>query len=286
MKRCLRCYDIYQQDNECLSCGAMIEIIDGFESFSPEHAIDGKGFKIESFAYLANLEEKSFWFRARNRLIIFALEKFAPDFKSFLEIGCGTGFVLSGIAKKFKNVNLYGSELFSVGLSYAVKRLPFAKLMQMDARNIPFVNEFDCIGAFDVLEHIEEDELVLKNIYNALGQNGMLFLTVPQHPSLWSATDELACHVRRYTSVDLNNKLKKAGFKIIMSTSFVSTLLPMMYISRMLNKLSKKKNVTGDLELPKLLNYFFEKILNFEVFLIKQGICFPIGGSRFIVAKK
>jgi 2-polyprenyl-3-methyl-5-hydroxy-6-metoxy-1,4-benzoquinol methylase len=41
----------------------------------------------------------------------------------------------------------------------------------MDARNIPFAEEFDIIGAFDVLEHIEQDTDVLAKMYQAT-QNG------------------------------------------------------------------------------------------------------------------
>ena len=63
-----------------------------------------------------------------------------------------------------------GSELFSQGLAFAAERLPGAELMQMDARSIPYVAEFDAIGAFDVLEHIVEDEMVLRETNKALKQ--------------------------------------------------------------------------------------------------------------------
>ena len=50
--------------------------------------------------------------------------------------------------------------------------------------------------AFDVIEHIDEDEMVLTQMYKALQPNGGMILTVPQHPFLWSNQDEFACHVR------------------------------------------------------------------------------------------
>src|SRR6266545_4042215 len=87
--------------------------------------------------------------------------------ENFLEIGCGTGFVLSGIRKAFPELILSGSEIFSEGLNLAAERLPGVELFQMDARRIPFQEEFDVIGAFDVLEHVKEDEEVLSQMYQA-----------------------------------------------------------------------------------------------------------------------
>nr|VFK12098.1 MAG: Putative methyltransferase [Candidatus Kentron sp. LPFa]VFK28151.1 MAG: Putative methyltransferase [Candidatus Kentron sp. LPFa] len=55
----------------------------------------------------------------------------------FLEIGCGTGFVLSGIAEAFPEAKLVGTDAFSAGLAYAARRVPGAALYQMDARCLP-----------------------------------------------------------------------------------------------------------------------------------------------------
>ena len=70
----------------------------------------------------------------------------------------------------------------------------------MDARNIPFRDEFDVIGAFDVLEHIDEDVAVIDEVRKALRPGGGFLMSVPQHPALWSQQDERAFHVRRYTA--------------------------------------------------------------------------------------
>ena len=146
---------------------------------------------------------------------------------------CGTAYVLSGVAKKFPQAALNGSEIFLAGLGFAAARLPGAKFMQMDARVIPFDNEFDVVGAFDVIEHIKEDEQVLSQIHASLKPAGLMLLTVPQHAWLWSAADEYACHERRYAASDLHLKVKAAGFQLMRSTSFVSVLLPAMMASRL-----------------------------------------------------
>lgn len=246
------------------------------------------GFKTHYFKELAELEAGNFWFRARNKLILWALNEYSLEMKSFLEIGCGTGFVISAISTQFPEAKLSGSEFMEEGLVYARQRLPGAEFTQMDARNIPYESELDAVGAFDVLEHIEEDELVLQQIYKALKPGGMVFITVPQHRWLWSTVDEYACHVRRYTANELHQKVCRAGYEIIRSTSFVSTLLPAMYLSRLLQreKMDVSIDAMAELHINPILNKIFEWLLNLELTLIRVGISLPVGGSRLLVALK
>lgn len=246
------------------------------------------GFKTHYFKELAELEAGNFWFRARNKLILWALHKYSPGLKSFLEIGCGTGFVISAISKRFPEAKLSGSEYFEEGLVYARQRVPSAEFAKMDARHIPYESELDAIGAFDVLEHIEEDESVLQQMYKALKPGGFVFITVPQHRWLWSAVDEYACHVRRYGASELHQKVCRAGFEIIRSTSFVSTLLPAMYLSRLLqwNKTDMNMDDVAGLRINPILNKIFEWFMGFEWVLIRVGFSLPVGGSRLLVARK
>ena len=246
------------------------------------------GFKAHYFKELAALESENFWFRSRNKIILWTLNKYSPNLRSFHEIGCGTGFVISAISKKFPEAKISGSEYFEDGLVYARQRLPMAEFTQMDARHIPFESELDGIGVFDVLEHIEEDEAVLQQIFKALKPGGFMFITVPQHRWLWSAVDEYACHVRRYSAKDLHNKVSVAGFEIIRSTSFVSTLLPALYLSRLLqrNNMDVKIGAMAELRINPILNKIFECLLNCELGLIRVGIPLTLGGSRLLVARK
>lgn len=289
MKRCLSCHTQYDASMTiCPSCGFKPALMDGFESYAPDFVHVGGGFKSSYFSDLARLEEANFWFRSRNRLILWALDKYCPNFQSVLEIGCGTGYVLSGISKQFPHTTLHGSEIFIEGLGFAAARLPSVNLMQMDARNIPYIEEFDVVGAFDVLEHIEEDEQTLAQVHAALKPQGVLLLTVPQHTWLWSPIDEYACHVRRYAASELHRKIERAGFQIVRSTSFVTTLLPAMMLSRFFQKpvSDEKFDATEELRISSWLNALFGKLLSVELALIKIGINLSMGGSRLILAKK
>lgn len=288
MKACLRCQGVFSSDGwTCPACGYGPAMLNGVEAHAAAMAHGGGGFKPEYFAELARLESANFWFKARNELILWALRRYSPDAHHFLEVGCGTGFVLSGIAGAFPWMVLSGSEIFLAGLSHAAERVPSARFMQMDARHVPFVEEFDALGAFDVLEHIEEDEAVLAQLHKALKPGGVLLLSVPQHPWLWSASDEYACHVRRYTRLDLETKVRAAGFSLLRSTSFVTSLLPAMVLSRALQSRRKAAfSPEAELHPNAVLNRLLYEALRFELLLIQFGINFSFGGSRLIVAKK
>jgi SAM-dependent methyltransferase len=219
--------------------------------------------------------------------VIWALQQYFPQAQSFLEIGCGTGFVLSGIQKALPSLTLCGSEVFSAGLEFAAERVPGIELFQMDARRIPFREEFDVIGAFDVIEHIKEDEEVLMQMYQATRTGGGILVTVPHHPFLWSESDDFARHKRRYKTRELTNKVRNAGFEVLRITSFVSFLLPLLVFSRFKQRLSKQEfDPTSEFNITTSANTALEKILNVERVLIRAGLSFPVGGSLMLVGRR
>jgi SAM-dependent methyltransferase len=272
----------------CPVCGHGPIQVDGFTSYAPDFARAGGGFKANYYGELARLEGANFWFRARNALILWAMRRYCAPFESMLEIGCGTAYVLSGVAKAYPDARLCGSEIFVAGLGFAAKRLPAAEFMQMDAREIPFRDEFDVLGAFDVLEHIEEDERVLAQMHAALKPGGCILLSVPQHPWLWSASDDYACHVRRYRATELRHKIEQAGFRVLRSTSFVTALLPALMASRLARRHAEGRRFDplAEFNVSSSLNTVLETALALERGLIRGGVNFPVGGSRLVVARR
>jgi SAM-dependent methyltransferase len=242
------------------------------------------GFEPSYFAELARIEPESFWFRARNRLLVSAFRRHFRSATSLFDVGCGDGFVLAAFQNAFPELRLGGAELFAEGLELARRRLPDAELIQVDARSLPYEEEWDVAGCFDVLEHVEEDERVLAKVHRALRPRGGLLLLVPQHRWLWSDADRIAHHIRRYSRRELVAKLRAAKFELLSATSFVSLLLPALALGRL--RRLRPEDVARQLRPPKPVNAALERVLDFERFLIEGGLSLPIGGSLLVAARK
>ncbi|HYW09256.1 MAG TPA: class I SAM-dependent methyltransferase [Longimicrobium sp.] len=285
MKRCLACGSGFAGvEWRCPVCGWRPGVVDGVVAFAPEWGDDG--YEARFFAALAEAEPGHFWFEARNRLIAQLVGAHFPSAASFLEIGCGTGFVLAGLRRAFPAMSLTGSELFPEGLTHARSRVPDAQLFQMDARAIPFDAEFEAAGAFDVLEHVDDDARVLAEMRRAVRPGGGIILTVPQHPWLWSALDDIAHHQRRYTRRGLLDLVRGAGFTVERATSFVSTLLPAMVLARLRKRRAAQVDPMAELRIAPGLNRALAAVLDAERVMIGRGISFPAGGSLVVVARR
>ena len=183
------------------------------------------------------MEEGSFWVWSRTRLLRREiLQLTAPlERAKVLEIGCGTGVFLQSLADE-PNLELLGSEIYLRGLKSARARNSSVEYVQLDASDIPFEAEFDVVGAFDVIEHIDDDISVLRGICQALKPGGHALITVPQHQFLWSSLDELVHHKRRYGRKELMDKARQAGLEVRFVSSFLFMLFPLMLLSRLLDR--------------------------------------------------
>jgi SAM-dependent methyltransferase len=250
MKVCLACEARFESDGwVCPECGASPPG-DGFLRFSLTAGSAADAFPEQSFAHLPKQEEASFWFRSRNELIGWALRTYFPHARSFFELGCGTGVVLAELSARWPDVSFAGGEPFAAGLEIARARVSEVPLYQLDGRRLPFDEEFDVVGAFDVLEHVDEDDTVLAQMFQATKPGGGILVTVPQHPWLWSAVDEFSRHRRRYSSRGLVDKVELAGFQLLGKTSFVSLLLPVLALSRLRDRGRTSYDPSTEYRLP------------------------------------
>jgi SAM-dependent methyltransferase len=270
---------------KCTVCGHEPPVMNGFLSFASGTGDAQAGFSPHYFEKLAALEAGNFWFRGRNRLIAWALRRYFPQAANFFEIGCGTGFVLSHLEHVFPAMDMSGSDFYLQALPVAARRSKNAQLFQMDARQLPFAEEFDVLGAFDVLEHVAEDDEVLLQMHRAVRRGGGIILTVPQHPFLWSGFDDVAGHVRRYRRQGLREKIERAGFMTVRMTSFVSLPFPLIYLTRLFPRKAIDETAAFDeLSLRPSVNFVLERVLDVERCCIRAGLNFPFGSSLFVVA--
>lgn len=287
MRWCVACETEFDGPGwTCPACGHAPTIHESHVSFVDASAFHGDMFEGRFFETLAKLEEGFWWFEARNDLIVWALRHWFPSAKSLLEIGCGTGFVVSRIAHDFPAVATSASDLFPDAMTFVKSRAPNTLLYQIDGRCIPFRAEFDVIGAFDVIEHIEDDRAVMRQVYKAVRPGGGLLVTVPQHPFLWTSYDEYGHHKRRYTRRSLARLLLDAGFEIVALRSFVSLLFPALLLSRLRDKGAKSVDPLGEFRVSSRVNATLRGVMRGEFALLQRGANFPCGGSLLAVARR
>ncbi|MGF1669253.1 MAG: class I SAM-dependent methyltransferase [Balneolaceae bacterium] len=144
---------------------------------------------------------------------------------SLLDAGCGFGQYDRFLLKKFKHINITALDVkedylkdslhyFSSDVSKG--RITFEKA---DLLNLNYKATFDLAICIDVLEHIDEDLRVIRNLYEALKPDGYFLMHSPSHYSEEDADEDnsfVGEHARAgYSKEDLRKKMEKAGFEIV-----------------------------------------------------------------------
>jgi len=222
-----------------------------------------------------------FWHRARLGLIKYSIRDLKNNI-TIASIGCGTGEELTILTKQAQVV---GYDINQTALNLA--RQQGFKTAYFDIAKNQLPTKYDVITAFDVLEHIKDDEFALKNISRSLKADGYFLLTVPAYQWLMSSHDLALGHYRRYGQKDLKQKLAKANLKLIKIGRWNSFLAIFIIIVRLFKKIWPPNESLSEL---KKTNYFIDKllylILSWEVFLIRLGFKLPIGISLYAIAQK
>ncbi|MDI6892099.1 MAG: methyltransferase domain-containing protein [Actinomycetota bacterium] len=145
-------------------------------------------------------------------------------------------------------------------------------------------HSFDFVIALDVLEHIENDQQILKEFYRISKVGGRIMLTVPAYQFLWGSHDELYSHKRRYQRTRLERMIEKAGFKVEkISYVYVLFFIPLYFLRRFKKFLRLKKD--DFIKFPPALNRFLTWLNGLELHCLTK-FNLPFGTSIFCIGKK
>jgi SAM-dependent methyltransferase len=249
------------------------------------------GYDPAFFDRICAVEDRHFWFRARNRMIARLLAQAVAGLPSgyrVLEVGCGDGNVLRFLQEACRDGIVVGMDYFAEGLRLARRRSDCA-LVQGDMARPPFSAGFHIVGIFDVLEHLSDDRGALRLLWHMLEPGGALLLTTPAAPSLWSDFDVASGHCRRYERAELEGKLVAAGFRVERLSHAMATIYPLVWWSR--RGRTRKTTAAADavhdeLRIVPVLNEALAFVLSREADWIAGGRSLPFGTSLVAVARK
>jgi SAM-dependent methyltransferase len=86
---------------------------------------------------------------------------------------------------------------------------------------LPFPDRaFDLVCAFDIVEHVDDEDAILSELSRVAAPDASLLLSVPLHPGHWTAFDDFIGHRRRYEPQRLLAKLAEHGFSVEQSAIY------------------------------------------------------------------
>ncbi len=230
------------------------------------------------------VESFHWWFVGRRKLLhsILMSLKVSKDSPA-LEVGCGTG----------ANLSILGSAgLCTIGLDRSTYALTLVKskeelpLLAGDLNNLPVkTGSVGLVIAMDILEHLDDDARGISESYRALNENGLLILTVPAFKFLWGIQDRVTGHKRRYTRIQIVNRLEDMGFDILKSSYFNFLLFfPILFARWTIRFFDLKIESENEINSP-LINFFLKTIFSMEIHALKY-FSFPFGVSILCIARK
>ena len=230
---------------------------------------------------------------ASRHLALSSFRKLANNDEALLlEVGCSSGYLLQDFQKYFPNLNIIGSDYLAEPLKKLSIHCPKIPLLQFDLQNCPLPDDsVDGVAALNVLEHIEKDELALKHLYRILKPGGVMHIEVPAGQNLYDIYDEYLLHHRRYSLMEIEDKVKVTGFKILNSTHLGFSIYPAFWAVKKMNRRflsnteeQKQKIVTKQIRQTKN-NFFMKLALEIE---IKLGtfVRFPFGIRCILSCRK
>ena len=229
-------------------------------------------------------DERHWWYRGRRRVLRAELDRLPLGTGAWLlDAGCGSGRTLDELAR-------YGT---ACGVDVSEAAVQAARLRGHDVRlgaveALPFGDgTFDLVTCLDVIEHTPDDGATLRELLRVTRPGGLLIVTVPAYPALWSWHDEANRHYRRYRSGVLREAARTGDWEVVRDTHFNSLLLPPLALVRILRKARRGGRGRSELTFtPAWLDGLLASPFRIEAFLIRHGVRLPAGLSVLAVLRK
>lgn len=242
--------------------------------------------EISEYKNIFDNERSHFYYVGTHNAVIKFLDLYLSKRRNniILDAGCGTGELMKNLSKFGK---VYGIDINDEALKFTSKN-HIKNVKKASITNIPFQdNKFDVVVSIDVLYHkaVKNDLEAFNEFKRVLKPGGILIIKSPAHDWLRGSHDVVIHTKRRYSKIQLVDRLKKTGFETLKLSYINISLLPIAIIKRLSESILKSKPSSDVGKLPKLVNNTFLGLYNWETRIITKTTI-PFGLSLFAIARK
>jgi len=237
------------------------------------------------------LEDNNWWFQGMAGFYRILLKKYLavkPNFH-ILDIGCGTGMIMKNVLSSFGKVH---------GIDASPEAVEFCKdraLSNVYCANAVETgldsNTFDCITAFMIIEHIDDDVKFIKELERMCKKGGKVLISSSAFSALWSEHDDACEHMRRYSIKEFNSLIKSNSSFKILKLSYYNIVLffPALLAAFLYSNKSVKKTETEShrrlWSFPASLNKLLTYTITLDA-LVTSKLNIPFGVNIITVLEK
>ena len=251
-------------------------------STSPSHTFAGEWYEFAT--------ESHFWFQWRLAVLLQSLKRLGLSLEkklNVLEVGCGTG-ALRGQLESATNWTVHGTDLNMGALSRVKPARGRTMYYDICEEREPYLEAYDIVILFDVLEHIEDTRPFLNSLLRHLKPQGLLLINVPALQTLYSNYDEIVGHVRRYNKKTLSEEFRSFNLKIEDLVYWGFSLVPVLALRKLvlgvLAKQTQAQKIECGINPPNpLVHGALRMIMRAETAVLCNP---PIGTSLLMVGRK
>ena len=239
----------------------------------------------EALELTSRVEATHFWFRGFRNFVAPAVAEIAGPRRDLylLDCGCGTGHNLATLLRPYGRA--FGFDLTPAGLAYA--RAAGFPLARANMSAIPFQSgRFDLVTSFDVMQYVDDDYAVMKEMARVLTPGGGLVVTASAMDTLRGGHAGTWPEVRRYTAGRMRSIVEGAGLQVRHLTYLFASLFPAMLVARVMQRAGGPGGDDWEMKVPAApINTALTWMLGAEAALSRR-FPMPAGSSVMVVARK
>lgn len=241
----------------------------------------------DEYLKLAEVEDRMWYFHSLHAHVARELSAAAlPEKAAVLDAGCGTGGLIRRSREWPQALQWSAIDVMPLACELARTRCgPAVDIREGTITDLPFAPaSFDAVVTADVLYHIDNPEVAVREFFRVLRPGGTLIINVPAYMWMWSYHDDATHTKHRYTRSEVAALVREAGFNVRTLTHWNALPFPLVWARR---KIFRSSSDTSDVkDYPAPIDAMLRGMMALEHAWLRAGGRWAWGTSVFAVARK